>query len=130
MIPNIPKMLLTYLIPRQMQGSPSYGYGIIEEIKQISNDHWEPSYGTIYGAINRLERNGYIERTETDHEDRKYYTLTSNGEDKLTKIETEMKQAGEESQERVLGFLNIYREVFGEKTLNELLQKIQSEFKK
>lgn len=64
----------------------TYGYELIKKLKQLSNDHWDPSYGTIYGALNRMEKNGLIERSDKSEEDRKYYSLTNKGEKELQSL--------------------------------------------
>lgn len=128
MISRVPKSLLSHLILLQMEENPTYGYEIIENLKKLSNNNWDPSYGTVYGALNRLKRDGFIKRAEKDHEDRKYFTLTEKGKEKLEEGKNEMEDVGIGSQERILGFLNIYKEVHGEDDFKNLLNKIQEEF--
>ena len=106
----------------------TYGYELIKTMKERSNGHWNPSYGTIYGSLNRMENNGYIERANREPEDRKYYRLTEEGEEELKEREERMKEIGESSENMVLGFLNVYKDIFGNEKLDELLDKIKNEF--
>lgn len=125
---RIPTELINYLIMKSMEKEPSYGYEIIKNLKDKSNDHWDPSYGTVYGALNRMENNGYIERAEKEEEDRKYYQLTEKGEEELKEREEDIGKIGIQSQDMVLGFLNVYRDIFGEEKFHELIDKIKEEF--
>lgn len=125
---RIPTELINYLIMKAMEEGPSYGYELIKKLQNKSNDHWDPSYGTVYGALNRMEDNGFIERTEKENEDRKYYQLTDKGERELRKREEEIEKVGIQSQDMVLGFLNVYRDIFGKRKFDNLIEKIKEEF--
>ncbi len=125
---RIPTELINYLILKAMEKDPTYGYELIKRLQNKSNDHWDPSYGTVYGALNRMEDDGLIERTEKEEEDRKYYQLTEKGKEELDEREEDIEKIGLQSQDMVLGFLNVYRDIFGEKKFNELIGKIQDEF--
>ncbi len=126
---RIPTEMISYLILKTMKEKGStYGYELINTMKERSGGHWNPSYGTIYGSLNRMENNGYIERANREPEDRKYYRLTEEGEEELEKREEKMKEIGESSENMVLGFLNVYKDIFGEERLDELLDKIKAEF--
>ena len=126
---RLPSELISYLIFKTMkdQGA-TYGYEIIKRLKEISNGHWNPSYGTVYGALNRMEKKGLIERTEQGPEDRKYYSLTDKGEDILEERKVEIKELSDDAQDMALGFLNVYRNVYSEESFDELIKKIKTEF--
>ncbi len=106
----------------------TYGYEIIKKLKEISNEHWNPSYGTIYGALNRMEKKGLIERAEQGPEDRKYYRLTDKGEETLEERKVEIKELGDDAQDMVLGFLNVYSDIYSEDSFERLIEKIKEEF--
>ncbi len=126
---RIPTEMISYLILKTMKEKGStYGYELIKTMKERSGGHWNPSYGTIYGSLNRMENNGYIERANREPEDRKYYRLTEEGEEELKEREERMKEIGESSENMVLGFLNVYKDIFGNEKLDELLDKIKNEF--
>ena len=126
---RIPSELITYLIMKSIdKEGATYGYELINELKEISKGHWDPSYGTIYGALNRMEKKDFIERVEGDSEDRKYYRLTTKGKKELDKKEGEMKDISKMAQANVLGFLSVYRKIYGEEKFHDLMGKIKKEF--
>ncbi|PEE34465.1 PadR family transcriptional regulator [Bacillus pseudomycoides] len=69
----------------------TYGYEIIQKLKENSNDLYNMSQGTLYPALKRLEQkeliSSYWDESETGMK-RKFYTITTNGqkvlEEKLT----------------------------------------------
>ena len=72
--------------------SESYGYEIIQKVRQLSGGEIEWSDGTLYPVLHRLEREELIEsewkEADTGRE-RKYYFLSSKGRKALA---TEQKQ--------------------------------------
>jgi DNA-binding PadR family transcriptional regulator len=62
-----------------------HGYGIILDVEQRTGGRLRLAPGTLYGAINRLRENGWIEETEErpdpalDDQRRRYYRLTDLG---------------------------------------------------
>ena len=46
------------LILTSLAGGPKHGYAMIEDIQQIAGVRMEP--GTLYGALARLEKRGWI----------------------------------------------------------------------
>jgi PadR family transcriptional regulator PadR len=60
----------------------SYGYQIIQKVRQLSGGQIEWSEGMLYPVLHRLERDGFI-NSEWKNSDvgrkRKYYSLTSKG---------------------------------------------------
>ena len=66
---------------------PMYGYEIIRELEKRFASYWKPKTGTIYPALERLEKNKLVtSRVEFREEapDRKHYALTEKGRDELT----------------------------------------------
>lgn len=61
---------------------PSYGYAIIQRVRELSHEAIEWTDGMLYPVLHRLEKEGHIEsewvRGETGRE-RKYYRLTESG---------------------------------------------------
>ncbi len=126
---RLPSELISYLIFKTMkEEGATYGYEIIKRLKEISNGHWNPSYGTVYGALNRMEKKGLIERAEQGPEDRKYYSLTDKGEETLEERKTEIKNLEDDAKDMVLGFLNVYNSIYGNESFDELIDKIKKEF--
>ena len=64
----------------------SYGYAILKRVQVLSGGHLEWTDGMLYPVLHRLERLGYVEaRWELAQSGRrrKYYRITSGGEDQL-----------------------------------------------
>lgn len=60
---------------------PKHGYSMMDDIERVTGTRLGP--GTLYGAIARLEKRGFIAKVEaTDR--RKPYRLTPAGEDALS----------------------------------------------
>lgn len=72
----------TPLLLAILQKGPSYGYAIIQEVKELSGGELEWSEGMLYPVLHRLEEQGlieaYNERGETGRQ-RRYYRLRSDG---------------------------------------------------
>lgn len=64
------------LILSSLASGPKHGYAMIQDIKQFCGTHLE--VGTLYGAIARLEKQGWIEAMEVV-ERRRPYRLTGEG---------------------------------------------------
>lgn len=64
------------LILTSLAGSPKHGYTMREDIKTFAGVHLGP--GTLYGAIARLEDQGFIEPLPVE-ERRRPYRLTATG---------------------------------------------------
>ena len=58
-----------------------HGYAILKDIESMSGGRVLLSTGTLYGALQRLLDNGWIERVQEDEtpRDRRTYRLTSRG---------------------------------------------------
>ncbi|MBO1911139.1 PadR family transcriptional regulator [Microvirga sp. 3-52] len=59
--------------------NPSHGYGLMNEIKEVSNGRIEMGPGTLYGVLTRLQKEGLIALKKDDGR-RKIYTITAEGE--------------------------------------------------
>jgi DNA-binding PadR family transcriptional regulator len=64
------------LILVSLAGGDKHGYAMIEDIEQLSGMRLGP--GTLYGAVARLERRGWIESLQSDDR-RRPYRLTGAG---------------------------------------------------
>src|SRR5882724_8169743 len=77
----------TYLILAALGSGPLHGYGIIQAVEEMSNGRVQLRAGTLYGAIDRLESQGYVEFQGEGSEGgpvRRYYRLTDDGRALLT----------------------------------------------
>ncbi len=64
----------------------SYGYLIIQRVKELSGGSLEWSDGMLYPVLHRLEKDGYIESEWTitaNGRKRKYYSITDQGKQEL-----------------------------------------------
>jgi|SRR6185295_285352 len=82
------------LVLLSLAEQPRHGYSIIKDVEQVSGGRVVLSTGTLYGALQRLLAQGWIEDFEEDENsrDRRAYRLTARGRRNL-QIEVErMKQ--------------------------------------
>lgn len=68
------------LVLSSLASGPKHGYAMILDIQDFSGTRLEP--GTLYGAIARLERRGWIRPLDAQ-ERRRPYVLTAAGADAL-----------------------------------------------
>lgn len=64
----------------------SYGYAILQRVKELSGGHLEWTDGMLYPVLHRLERLGDVEtrwETADSGRRRKYYRITPQGRDRL-----------------------------------------------
>ena len=75
-----------------LSGGDSYGYAIIQRVRELSGGRMEWTDGMLYPLLHRLERLGYVRTrwavAETGRK-RKYYHLTAQGR---AQLEEERKQ--------------------------------------
>jgi DNA-binding PadR family transcriptional regulator len=72
----------TFLILTALAGGPMHGYGVIQEVAQLSGGRVVLRPGTLYGALDRLTEQGQVvaDREEVvDGRLRRYYRLTEQG---------------------------------------------------
>ena len=65
---------------------PNYGYQIIKRLKEMFKGYWEPKTGTIYPALEKLNKKSLISSRVEHREDtpnRRYFTLTEKGKNVL-----------------------------------------------
>jgi len=77
---------LDLLILRTLEVEPQHGWAISERILQISSDVLRVQQGSLYPALHRLERRGWIKArwgTSDNNRRAKYYELTKSGRRQL-----------------------------------------------
>ncbi|MGH9145514.1 MAG: PadR family transcriptional regulator, partial [Vicinamibacterales bacterium] len=77
---------LDLLILRTLQWGPQHGHGIKVAISTSSNDVLQVDHGSLYPALHRLEKQGWLDSTwkTTENKQRaKYYRLTRTGKKQL-----------------------------------------------
>jgi len=69
------------LVLLSLAEQPRHGYSMLKDIEAMSGGRVLLSTGTLYGALQRLLDQGWIERIEEDEapRDRRTYRLTSRG---------------------------------------------------
>jgi DNA-binding PadR family transcriptional regulator len=69
------------LVLLSLAEQPRHGYSILKDVESMSGGRVLLSTGTLYGALQRLLDNGWIERVqeESTPRDRRTYRLTSQG---------------------------------------------------
>jgi transcriptional regulator len=83
---DLPQGTLDLLILRTLALEPQHGWAISERIQQVSRDVLQVPQGSLYPALHRLERRGWIkaEWGVSDNNRRaKYYSLTAKGRKQL-----------------------------------------------
>jgi DNA-binding PadR family transcriptional regulator len=61
-----------------------HGYGIMQDVEEVSKGEVKIGPGTLYGAMGKLEKQNVIEMaTVQDDDRRKYYQLTDLGKEVL-----------------------------------------------
>src|SRR5690554_767998 len=73
--------LVKLLILNLLSTKHYYGNQLIETIREIFHNKWEPSPGMIYPLLRDLESKGYIKGwwTEPDKKIKRYYRITDEG---------------------------------------------------
>jgi len=87
---DLPQGTLDLLILRTLSLGPQHGWAISERIQQISSDVLCVQQGSLYPALHRLERRGWIKArwgTSDNNRKAKFYELTKSGTRQL-EIET------------------------------------------
>jgi DNA-binding PadR family transcriptional regulator len=77
------------LILTSLADGPRHGYAIMTDVAAFSGVRMEP--GTLYGALSRLERRGWVRPLDTD-ERRRPYEITAAGQEILAEQVTTMQQ--------------------------------------
>lgn len=84
---DLPQGTLDLLILKSLSLGPMHGWSISERLRQVSHDVLQVPQGSLYPALHRLERRGWIKATWGSSENNrkaKYYALTRLGRKKLT----------------------------------------------
>src|SRR3984957_12376769 len=88
---DLPQGTLDLLILRTLALGPQHGWAISERVQQVSSDVLQIQQGSLYPALHRLERRGWIKSnwgTSDNNRRAKFYELTPAGKKQLT-LETE-----------------------------------------
>jgi DNA-binding PadR family transcriptional regulator len=77
---------------------PRHGYGVMQDVQELTSGDFKLGPGTLYTAIARLERAGLIEECEPDADRRRCYRVTRKG-----------KTAASQEAERLLALVRAAR---------------------
>jgi PadR family transcriptional regulator PadR len=83
---DLPQGTLDLLILRTLSLEPLHGWAVSERIQQISSDVLCVQQGSLYPALHRLERRGWIKArwgTSENNRKAKFYELTKAGRRQL-----------------------------------------------
>ena len=87
---------LDMLILRTLQFGPAHGHEIAKHIQRTTEDVLQVEHGSLYPALHRLERKGWLASKWETAKDRnrefKYYRLTTAGRNQLIVEESNWKQ--------------------------------------
>jgi transcriptional regulator len=85
---------LDLLILRTLQWGPQHGHGIGQMIRARSDDLLQVEHGSLYPALHRLRRQGWIDSewgVTANNQRAKYYRLTAAGRQQLATEESRWK---------------------------------------
>lgn len=83
---ELPQGTLDLLILKAVALEPLHGWAISERLQQVSHDAVQVLQGSLYPALHRLERRGWIKAKWAISENNrraKYYELTAQGRKQL-----------------------------------------------
>jgi len=83
---DLPQGTLDLLILRTLSLGPQHGWAISERLQQISDDVLRIQQGSLYPALHRLERRGWIKARwgiSDNNRRAKFYELSNNGKKQL-----------------------------------------------
>src|SRR5271166_2767748 len=89
---ELPQGTLDLLILRTLALGPQHGWGVAERVQQISSDVLRVQQGSLYPALHRLERRGWIKAkwgASENNRRAKYYELTKSGRKQLEAEESD-----------------------------------------
>jgi transcriptional regulator len=89
---------LDMLILKIVALGPVHGYGISQRIRQISKEVLQVQQGSLYPALHRLERRGWLDATWGESENgrqAKFYKLSAKGRKQLAKEESNWQRLAE-----------------------------------
>lgn len=92
---DLPQGTLELLILRTLALGALHGWAISERIKQVSRDALQVQQGSLYPALHRMERQGWITakwRASENNRKAKYYELTAVGTRRLDESSKEWRR--------------------------------------
>ena len=96
---------LDMLVLKTLTIGPMHGYAIVRSIQSKSDEVLQVEEGTLYPALHRMHRKGWIEASwglSESNRRAKYYSLTRSGRSRLKVVEREWENVSA-AVSRVLG---------------------------
>lgn len=78
----LPLTETTYLILLSLI-EPRHGYAIIKNVEELSDNNVKIAAGTMYGALDNLNKQAWIEEVASENKRRKVYQITDKGKEVL-----------------------------------------------
>lgn len=85
---DLPQGTLDLLILRTLSGGSQHGWAISERLRAVSQEALQVPQGSLYPALHRLERRGWIQAewgASENNRRAKFYALTRTGRKQLEK---------------------------------------------
>lgn len=91
------------LVLATLARGPRHGYGLVEELRDVSDGAFDLAEGTVYPALYRLEAAGLLSSTwsHASGRRRRVYRLTRRGRAKLARERREWRQFADTMKEVV-----------------------------
>jgi transcriptional regulator len=83
---DLPRGTLDLMILKVLSLEPMHGWGIMKRIQSLSRGVFELNQGSLYPALQRLKKKGWISaewRTTENSRRARYYTLSPPGRERL-----------------------------------------------
>lgn len=84
--PELLQGTLDMLVMQTLANGPNHGYGIARRIRQVSDEVLQVEEGSLYPALHRLEKRGFLKadwRRSENNRRAKFYALTPRGRTQL-----------------------------------------------
>jgi len=97
---------LELLVLKALSLGPMHGWGLAQRIEQMSQDVFRVTQGSLYPALQRMKRKGWIRsewRVTENNRRARYYMLTPAGARQLEREQEDWARASE-AVNRVLGW--------------------------
>ena len=97
---------LDLLVLKTLSLEPMHGWGLARRIEQMSRDVFQVSQGSLYPALQRMKRKGWIRsewRVTENNRRARYYRLTAAGERQLEREKANWARVSR-AVDRVLGW--------------------------
>ncbi|GAA2828505.1 PadR family transcriptional regulator [Crossiella cryophila] len=94
-----------FLVLTALADEPRHGYGLIQEVKELSGDRVQLAAGTLYGLLDRLAKQGLValDREEVENSRlRRYYRLTDEGAEVVRAAAERMAEGAKLAKQRLV----------------------------